>query len=195
MRPSANYRYRLLLAVIVTALPFLHREHGERARWEGTKPGVAKPWSVRGNAIAGGAAPVAFDVTPPARLTRLSAKWLGHQVWFKLSPRRKTWYGSPASVSNPSGHLRPVEISGTTSQATTISFTRQITVRATKYPSNTFTVASDSPNPAKWNWSALSGQDDQAGRVSHTNPEREWSGRLLHRLLPRLRCVRHPADF
>ena len=182
MRPSANYRCRLLLAVIVTTLPLLSiaETASERAA-EGTKPGVAKPWSVRWQPpLLVDGAPVAFDVTPPARLTRLSAKWLGHQVWFSYDPAGKTWYG----IAGVSLETRPgtyaLELSGTTSQATTISFTRQITVRAAKYPSIKVTVAKRFTEPSKVELERIH-QDKTIKQdvFQHTNPEREWSGKFL----------------
>ena len=105
---SANYRCRLLLAVIVTTVPFFAvAETGSPRPATGTKPGVAKavaskPWSVRWQpALLVNGAPVVFDVAPPARLTHLSGKWLGHEVWFSYDQPAKPGTRSPESVSKP----------------------------------------------------------------------------------------------
>ena len=187
MQFSANFRCRLLLAVIVTTVPFFAvAETGSPRPATGTKPGVAKavaskPWSVRWQpALLVNGAPVVFDVTPPARLTHLSGKWLGHQVWFSYDPAGKAWY----AIAGVSLETRPgtyaLELSGTTSQATTISFTRQVTVRAAKYPSIKVTVAKRFTEPDKAELERIH-QDKTVKQdvFQHTNPEREWSGKFL----------------
>jgi peptidase M23-like protein len=179
---SANYRCCLLLAVIVTTSPLLSiAGTGSERTADGAKAGVAKPWSVRWQPpLLVDGAPVAFDVTPPARLTRLSAKWLGHEVWFSYDPAGKTWYG----IAGVSLETRPgtyaLELSGTTSQAATISFSRKITVRAAKYPSIKVTVAKRFTEPSKVELERIH-QDKTIKQdvFQHTNPEREWSGRFL----------------
>ena len=129
---------------------------------------------------AGERAPVAFEVTPPARLTQLSAKWLGHQVWFSYDPAGKAWY----AIAGVSLETRPgtyaLELSGTTSQAAIISFTRQITVQAAKYPSIKVTVAKRFTEPSKAELERIH-QDKTVKQdvFQHTNPEREWSGKFL----------------
>ena len=187
MQSTAHYRCRLLLAVIVTTVPlFAIAETGSaqpaaRAKPSITKSGVAKPWSVRWQpALLVDGAPVAFDVTPPVRLARLSAKWLGHQLWFNYDPAGKTWY----AIAGVSLETRPgtyaLELSGATSQAATISFIRQITVRAAKYPSIKVTVAKRFTEPSKAELERIH-QDKTVKQdvFQHTNPEREWSGKFL----------------
>ena len=181
MQSSANFRCRLLLAVIVTTVPlFAVAETGSARTAAGAKPGVAKPWSVQWQpALLVDGAPVVFEVTPPARLTRLSAKWLGHQVLFSYDPAGKAWYG----IAGVSLETRPgtyaLELSGTTSQASNISFTRQITVRAAKYPSIEVTVAKRFTEPSKEQLERIH-QDKTVKQdvFQHTNPEREWSGKF-----------------
>jgi murein DD-endopeptidase MepM/ murein hydrolase activator NlpD len=182
LRSSANFRCRLLVAVIViTVAPFAVAETGSARTAAGAKAGVAKPWSVRWQPpLLVDGAPVAFDVVPPVRLTQLSAKWLGHQVWFSYDPAGKTWYG----IAGVSLETRPgtyaLELSGTTSQAATISFTRQITVGAAKYPSIKVTVAKRFTEPSKAELERIH-QDKTVKQdvFQHTNPEREWSGKFL----------------
>ena len=187
MQSSANFRCRLLLAVIVTTVPFFAvAETGSArpaagAKPVAAKPGVAKPWSVRWQPpLLVDGAPVAFDVTPPVELTRLSAKWLGHQVWFSYDPAGKAWYAIAGISLETHPGTYALELSGTTSQAATISFTRQITVRAAKYPSIKVTVAKRFTEPNKAELERIH-QDKTVKQdvFQHTNPEREWSGKFL----------------
>ena len=172
--------------MIVTTVPFFSvAETGSARPAAGAKPGaakpVAKPWSVRWQPpLLVDGAPVAFDVTPPVELTRLSAKWLGHQVWFSYDPAGKAWYAIAGISLETHPGTYALELSGTTSQAATISFTRQITVRAAKYPSIKVTVAKRFTEPNKAELERIH-QDKTVKQdvFQHTNPEREWSGKFL----------------
>ena len=67
----------------------------------------AKGWTVQWqpSKLVNGS-PVIFEVTPPARLSGLSAKWLEHDVSFSFDPATKSWFGiAGISLGNPSRHL------------------------------------------------------------------------------------------
>jgi murein DD-endopeptidase MepM/ murein hydrolase activator NlpD len=145
-----------------------------------TKSGVTNSWSVlRQPAHLVNGAPAVFQVRPPARLTGLSAKWLEHEVFFSYDAASKTWYG----IAGVSLETRPgnydLELKGTTSRGSEISFSRKINVRPAKYPSVAVTVAKryTEPNPEQVERIR---QDKTVKQdvFRHTDPEREWSGKF-----------------
>jgi murein DD-endopeptidase MepM/ murein hydrolase activator NlpD len=172
----------LLLAIITIAVPLLSTAETRTAgATAGAKKGVAKPWAIRWQpAQLVNGAPIVFDVAPPVRLTELSAKWLGHQVWFSYDAASKAWYG----IAGVSLETRPgtyaLDLTGTTSRATRISFTRKILVRAAKYPSIKVTVGKRFTEPSKAQLERIH-QDTTVKQdvFQHTNPDREWSGKFL----------------
>ncbi|MGZ4732003.1 MAG: M23 family metallopeptidase [Terriglobales bacterium] len=182
MRSITNNRCRLLLAIITIAVPLLSTaETRTTGATAGAKKGVAKPWAIRWQpAQLVNGAPIVFDVAPPVRLTELSAKWLGHQVWFSYDAASKAWYG----IAGVSLETRPgtyaLDLTGTTSRATHISFSRKILVRAAKYPSIKVTVAKRFTEPSKAQLERIH-QDTTVKQdvFQHTNPDREWSGKFL----------------
>ncbi|MGH9550450.1 MAG: hypothetical protein ACRD3W_13800, partial [Terriglobales bacterium] len=186
MPSSAQYR-RHLLAVIVLAVPLLATAATSTApaaagaKTGVAKTGVAKPWSVRWQPpLLVNGAPVVFDIATPVRLTKLSGKWLGHEVWFSYDPAGRVWYG----IAGVSLEIRPgiyaLELTGTTPQAANISFTRQVTVQAAKYPSIKVTVAKRFTEPSKAQLERIH-QDKTVKQdvFQHANPEREWAGKFL----------------
>jgi murein DD-endopeptidase MepM/ murein hydrolase activator NlpD len=182
LRSSANHHSCLLLAIIILAVPLLATAEtsppGATAR---AKTGVAKPWAIRWQpAQLVNGAPIVFEIAPPVRLTELSAKWLGHQVWFSYDAASKAWYG----IAGVSLETRPgsyaLDLTGTTSRATQISFTRKMLVQAAKYPSIKVTVAKRFTEPSKAQLERIH-QDSSVKQdvFQHTNPDREWSGKFL----------------
>ncbi|MGC2183516.1 MAG: M23 family metallopeptidase [Terriglobales bacterium] len=182
MRSSIHHRCGLLLIVIVLAVPLLATAEDSAARAATVaKTGVARPWAIRWQpALLVNGAPIAFDVAPPVRLSQLSAKWLGHQVWFSYDAVSKAWYG----IAGVSLETRPgtyaLELTGTTSQGAAVSFTRKIMVRAAKYPSIKVTVAKRFTEPSPAQLERIH-QDKTIKQdvFQHTNPDREWSGKFL----------------
>ena len=182
MRSSAHYRCGLLLIVIVLAVPLLATAEGSTLRAATVaKTGVAKLWTIRWQpALLVNGAPIAFDVAPPVRLSQLSAKWLGHQVWFSYDAVSKVWYG----IAGVSLETRPgtyaLELTGTTSQGAAVSFTRKIMVRAANYPSIKVTVAKRFTEPSPAQLERIH-QDKTIKQdvFQHTDPDREWSGKFL----------------
>ena len=120
-----------------------------------------------------------FQVRPPARLTGLSAKWLEHEVSFSYDAATKAWYG----IAGVSLETRPgnydLELKGTTSRGSEISFSRKITVRRAKYPSVAVTVAKRYTEPSPEQVERIR-QDKTVKQDAfrHTDPEREWSGKF-----------------
>lgn len=181
MRSSAHHRCGLLLIVIVLAVPLLATAEGTARAAAGGKSDVARPWAIRWQpARLVNGAPIAFDVAPPVRLSQLSAKWLGHQVWFSYDAVSKAWYG----IAGVSLETRPgtyaLELTGTTSRGSPISFIRKIVVRAAKYPSIKVTVAKRFTEPSPAQLERIH-QDKTIKQdvFQHTNPDREWSGKFL----------------
>jgi murein DD-endopeptidase MepM/ murein hydrolase activator NlpD len=161
------YRCFLLLAfVTLAALPRAVGETGPAA------------WTIRRqpDQLVNGA-PVIFEVTPPVRLTALSAKWLEHEVLFSYDATAKAWFG----IAGVSLETRPgtytLELKGTTPRSAEITFSKNIAVQAAKYPSIAVTVAKRFTEPSKEQLERIH-QDKTVKQdvFQHTDPDREWSG-------------------
>ena len=141
-------------------------------------PTSARPWAVRMEPMRlVNGSPVVIEVTPPERLTGLSAKWLGHEVLFSYDTTAKAWY----AIAGVSLETRPgsyaLELTGKTGGGAEKAFSRNITVQAAKYPSIAVTVAKRFTEPSKEQMESI--QRDKAVKqdVFHQgDPEREWSG-------------------
>jgi len=164
-----------LLANVLLAAPHLAGAE--------TVPAVAKSsakslWTLRWQpAQLVNGAPVVFQVVPPTSLAGLSAKWLQHEVFFSYDAASKRWYG----VAGISLETRPgsygLELKGTTSRGSDISFVQNITVRRAKYPSIAVTVAKRYTEPSPEQLQRIH-QDKtvKTEAFGHTDAEREWSG-------------------
>jgi murein DD-endopeptidase MepM/ murein hydrolase activator NlpD len=168
----AVFRCCLLLAILTPAVP--------PCAVSETRPATTRSWTIRRQPeqLVNGA-PVVIEVVPPVRLTTLSAKWLEHEVLFSYDASTKAWYGI-AGVSLET-HPGPytLELKGTTSRSTEITFSQNVTVRAAKYPSITVTVAKRFTEPSKEQLERIR-QDKTVKQdvFQHTDPEREWSGKF-----------------
>jgi murein DD-endopeptidase MepM/ murein hydrolase activator NlpD len=177
MTCSIAFRSAFMLAATILAALLVATGEAMPAT---TKSGVTNSWSVlRQPAQLVNGAPAVFQVRPPARLTGLSAKWLEHEVFFTYDAASKTWYG----IAGVSLETRPgnydLELKGTTSRGSEISFSKKINVRPAKYPSVAVTVAKryTEPNPEQVERIR---QDKTVKQdvFRHTDPEREWSGKF-----------------
>ena len=144
------------------------------------KASVKSSWSVQWqpSQLVNGA-PIVFQVLPPTRLTSLSAKWLDHEVFFAYEPATKKWYG----IAGVSLETRPgvyaLELRGTTSRGSEISFSRTLAIRSARYPSIAVTVAKQFTEPSHEQLERI--QQDKTVKQDvfhHTSPEREWSGKF-----------------
>jgi murein DD-endopeptidase MepM/ murein hydrolase activator NlpD len=170
-------RCSVLLACVTLAVPLLAT--GE-SRPRPAKTAATGTWGVRlqpAQLVNG--SPVVLQVSPPVRLTGLSAKWLEHEVSLTYDPASKAWYG----IAGISLETRPgtyaLELKGTTSQRAEISFSRQITIQAANYPGIAVTVAKRYTEPSKEQLERI--QQDKSVKQDvfhHTDPEREWSGKF-----------------
>jgi murein DD-endopeptidase MepM/ murein hydrolase activator NlpD len=168
----AVFRCCVLLAILTPAVP--------QCAVSETRPATTRSWTIRRQPeqLVNGA-PVVIEVVPSVRLTALSAKWLEHEVRFSYDASTKAWYGI-AGVSLET-HPGPytLELKGTTSRSTEITFSQNVTVRAAKYPSITVTVAKRFTEPNKEQLERIR-QDKTVKQdvFQHTDPEREWSGKF-----------------
>jgi murein DD-endopeptidase MepM/ murein hydrolase activator NlpD len=177
LQPRAIYGFCLLLTFVTSAAP--PPATGE-TRAATTKVVGARSWTIRrqpGQLVNG--APLVIEVVPPVRLTALSAKWLEHEVLFSYDAPTKAWYG----IAGVSLETRPgsysLELKGTTSKSAEIAFSKNIPIRAAKYPSITVTVAKRYTEPSKEQLERIH-QDKTVKQdvFQHTDPEREWSGKF-----------------
>ncbi len=137
-----------------------------------------QPRAIYGFCLVNGA-PLGIEVVPPVRLTALSAKWLEHEVLFSYDAPTKAWYGIAGVSLETRPGIYSLELKGTTSKSAEIAFSKNIPIRAAKYPSITVTVAKRYTEPSKEQLERIH-QDKTVKQdvFQHTDPEREWSGKF-----------------
>jgi len=165
----------LLLALLLAAFHVAGESMPAGSRSKGANAWVIQWQPVK---LVNGS-PVIFQVVPPARLTRLSAKWLEHDVFFTYDAASKSWYGiAGISLETRSG-IYPLELKGTTSPGTEISFVRKFAVRPAKYPNVAVTVAKRYTEPSPEQLEHIH-QDKTVKQdvFRQTDPKREWLGKF-----------------
>jgi murein DD-endopeptidase MepM/ murein hydrolase activator NlpD len=143
-----------------------------------TEPTSAKPWAVRWQPtqLVNGS-PIVLEISPPVRLTSLSATWLEHQILFSYDATAKVWYGIAGVSLETKPGTYALSLKGTTAKGAEISFSRTIAVHTGKYPSIAVNVAKRFTEPSKEQLERI--QQDKTVKQDvfhHTDPEREWSG-------------------
>ncbi len=175
-RYSLRYKSSvLLLALLLAAFHVAGESMPAGSRSKGANAWVIQWQPVK---LVNGS-PVIFQVVPPARLTRLSAKWLEHDVFFTYDAASKSWYGiAGISLETRSG-IYPLELKGTTSPGTEISFVRKFAVRPAKYPNVAVTVAKRYTEPSPEQLEHIH-QDKTVKQdvFRQTDPKREWLGKF-----------------
>ena len=177
LQPRAIYGFCLLLTFVTSAAP---RPATGETRAATTKVVGARSWTIRRQpAQVVNGAPLVIEVVPPVRLTALSAKWLEHEVLFSYDAGAKAWRGIAGVSLETRPGIYSLELKGTTSKSAEIAFSKNITVRAAKYPSITVTVAKRYTEPSKEQLERIH-QDKTVKQdvFQHTDPEREWSGKF-----------------
>ena len=124
-------------------------------------------------------APVVFQVKPSVRLSGLSGKWLEHNVFFSYDAASKTWYGLAGVSLETHPGIYDLELKGTTSRGSEVSFSKRITIRAAKYPSIAVSVAKQYTEPSAEQLERIR-QDKTVKQdvFGHTSTEQEWSGKF-----------------
>lgn len=168
---------RLLLSAILVAA--FHPASAQTTTPVRKNP-ATHSWSVRWQpAQLVNGSPIVFQITPPSRLTALTGEWLTHDVSFSYDPAGRTWYG----IAGISLETRPgaytLELRGTTARGSEVSFSRKMIVRKAKYPTIAVTVAKKYTEPSPEQMERIN-QDKTVKKdvFSHTDPEREWSGKF-----------------
>jgi murein DD-endopeptidase MepM/ murein hydrolase activator NlpD len=177
-RPSLR-RYKSAVLPLVVLLLATLQAAGESMPAKPKSRG-ANAWAIQWQpAKLVNGSPVIFQVAPPARLSELSAKWLEHDVFFTYDAASKSWYGmAGVSLETRSG-IYPLELKGTTSRGTEISFARKFSIRPAKYPSVAVTVAKRYTEPSPEQLEHIR-QDKTVKQdvFKQTDPKREWIGRF-----------------
>lgn len=121
-----------------------------------------------------------FRVASPVGLRSLSGSWLGHQVFFSLDPKGKTWYGIAGVSLETAAGSYPLALNGTTARGEEVAFERTISIRAAKYLTIKVTVSKKFTEPSPEELQQINQEkalkQELFGRME---PEREWSGRFL----------------
>jgi murein DD-endopeptidase MepM/ murein hydrolase activator NlpD len=180
-RESAPLRYRLasisLLATL--ALGALQVAASESMPVNSKRLGTSA-WAIHVQpAKLVNGSPVVFQVAAPTRMTRLSARWLEHDVLFTYDATSKIWYGIAGVSLETRPGIYPLELSGTASRGAEISFARKFAIRPAKYPSVAVTVAKRYTEPSQEELERIH-QDKTVKQdvFRQTDPQREWLGRF-----------------
>src|SRR5579872_980680 len=121
--------------------------------------------------------PIILRVTSQQRLSSLSGKWLGHEVFLSSDSHGKLWYGfAGASLETRPGSY-PLELNATTSSNKYISFQKRITISKGHYHSIAASVPKQytEPNPEQVH---KIGEDKtlKEHAFAHVTPAQKWAG-------------------
>jgi murein DD-endopeptidase MepM/ murein hydrolase activator NlpD len=128
-------------------------------------------------------APVLFQIRPPQKLESLHATWLGHDIAFSFDATHKTWFALAGVSLETAPGTYSLELTGQTVAAKTpstkISFTRNFTVAAGKYPKIESKLSVEGkftePTPEQQKQIA-DAQEVKKDFLNRVTPDREWSG-------------------
>jgi hypothetical protein len=110
---KARIQLRVLLVAILSVLSL-----GAHA----LPPQGSPAWSVRTQPVRlVNGSPMLLRITPPVRLQSLAAKWLQHDVFFSLDPKRKAWYGLGGVSLETLPGVYALQLTGTTTSGKEIS--------------------------------------------------------------------------
>ncbi len=121
--------------------------------------------------------PIILRVSSQQRLTSLSGKWLGHEVFFSSDSHGKLWYGfAGASLETRPGSY-PLELNATTSSNKDISFQKRIRISKGHYHSIAASVPKQYTEPNSEQVHKI-GEDKtlKEHAFAHVTPEQEWAG-------------------
>jgi biotin carboxyl carrier protein len=121
--------------------------------------------------------PIIFRVTSQQRLTSLSGKWLGHEVFFSSDSHGKVWYGfAGASLETRPGSY-PLELDATISSNKDISFQKRIMIGKGHYHSTVASVPKQYTEPNSEQVHKI-GEDKtlKEHAFAHVTPQQEWAG-------------------
>ena len=178
--PRRCGRYGLAMLLVPALMLALLQPAAGEAMSASSKTRTGKAWAVQwqpANLVNG--SPVVFQIAPPGGLSGLSGKWLEHDVFFAYDAASKTWYGMAGISLETRPGVYPLELKGTTSRGTEVSFARKVAIRPAKYPSVAVTVAKRYTEPSQEQLERIH-QDKTVKQdvFRHTNPEREWLGKF-----------------
>ncbi len=151
-------------------------------------PASAATWAVHAQPtrLVNGA-PVLFEVKPPAKVTSLTGKWLGHTLTFSYNPATRTWFAL-AGVSfetTPGKYTLELSAEGAANKSRQTpgdtTFTRTFIVARAQYPQIKVPLTVEkkftepSPEQQQQIAESVKVKDDYLNRVT---PDREWDGKF-----------------
>jgi murein DD-endopeptidase MepM/ murein hydrolase activator NlpD len=169
----------LLLLILLLFSAAAHGQAAARSVGRPASPGK-NSWTVRWEpAKLVNGAPVLFRVRPAARLKSLSARWLGHPVYFDYDQPSKTWYGlAGVSLETRPGDY-PLELEGAAPRGGRVRFQRRVAVRRMRYPAISLTVAQKYVAPDPEILARVEQEKALKQEVfARSAPEREWAGKF-----------------
>src|SRR5215472_14651915 len=161
----------LLLILALTDIPASARENAVPS-----SPKRIANWIILAKPIQlVNGAPIFLQVTPPVRLSALTATWLGHDIAFAQSG--KTWVALAGVSLETSAGKYPLLLNGTTVSGGNIFDRRSFTIARGKYPIVQLTVSKQFTEPTPQQQQTI--KDDQEIKhktFAETSTERQWSG-------------------
>jgi murein DD-endopeptidase MepM/ murein hydrolase activator NlpD len=124
--------------------------------------------------------PILFQVKPGPRVKSLSGRWLGHDVFFSLDPKTKTWNGLAGAGFDVKPGVYTLTLSGVVRDGEESKFERGIRIGAAKYRTVALTVEGKYTAPSKEQLEVIN-RDKQIKQdtFSHLSEDREWQGGFL----------------
>ena len=121
--------------------------------------------------------PVLFRVTTPARVTALSATWLGHDIVFEFDAPNKVWFALAGVSQETKAGTYPLELRAESSAGTALSFEKKIRVERQRYPRVLLKVPGryTAPNPDDQR-QIEQDKNTKAEAFKTLSPDREWKG-------------------
>jgi murein DD-endopeptidase MepM/ murein hydrolase activator NlpD len=151
-------------------------------------PASAATWAVHAQPthLVNGA-PVLFQVKPPAKVSSLTGKWLGHQLTFSYNAATRTWFALAGVSFETTPGKYTLELSAeraankSPQTSTDMTFTRTFIVARAQYPQIKVPLTVEkkftepSPEQTQQIGESVKIKDDYLNRVT---PEREWDGKF-----------------
>jgi murein DD-endopeptidase MepM/ murein hydrolase activator NlpD len=124
-------------------------------------------------------APAWFRVTAPARLQKLSAKWLGHEIVFSSDAKSKVWDALAGVSLDTAPGAYTLTLTGTTRAGREVSFQRTVRVQAAKYKTIAITVETKYTEPDPEQLKQINAAKVVKDEVFHRPmTDREWRGQF-----------------
>jgi murein DD-endopeptidase MepM/ murein hydrolase activator NlpD len=124
--------------------------------------------------------PVLFEIKVSAKVSDVSALWMGHSVRFFRSAANKGWYGLAAVPLTTKPGSYELRITETVARGGTVELARKIRVSNAPYPKITIKVAKKFTEPSPDQLTAISADKNLKAKTFGTiTTDRLWGGQFI----------------